>query len=308
MQSTTSQTAPLLSPGGGGQPAGPLIAQLIQTLQQLVNATNANGTIFTKITATTQLGGDLSGTPVAALVISTHLKEPLPQAQGGTGNATGSPSGAAGGDLGSTYPNPRVLETHLTAPLSEGQGGTGNTTGQPGGAASGDLGGTYPAPAVVATHLTAPLPAAQGGTGLASLAGLAALETYTFGAWTPVLLFGGVNVGMAVSTATGTFIQIGNLVVCFFSLTLTALGSSTGSATISGLPFESNADVANAGAGGVCAAYANLASLAHVPLIQVGPSASVAGLFQAGAAAATALTNANFTSTSVLSGSFSYRI
>lgn len=81
------------------------------------------------------------------------------------------PNGPAGGDLGSTYPNPQVVATHLASPLPTAQGGTGNSSGTavPSGAAGGDLGSTYPNPTVVATHLASPLPVAQGGTGDATL-------------------------------------------------------------------------------------------------------------------------------------------
>jgi len=50
--------------------------------------------------------GDLSGTYPNCQVTASHLAAPLPTAQGGSGNATGAPSGAAGGDLAGTYPNP----------------------------------------------------------------------------------------------------------------------------------------------------------------------------------------------------------
>lgn len=292
-----------------GVPGGPTFAQLLQILSELVNATNANGTVLTSATIVGQkLGGDLSGTPQAALVIHTHLAAPLPPEQGGTGNALGQPSGAAEGDLGGSYPSPTVIATHLTAPLPEAQGGTGNATGSPSGAATGDLSGSYPDPEVIATHLAAPLPQAQGGTGVTSLAGTAALQLYAIGSWTPVLLLGGANVAMTFSTQAGTYIRVGSLVTCFFSLTLTAKGSSTGAATISGLPFPSNADVANAGAGGTCPSYSAMASLTGVPLIQIGPAVSAATLAEAGAAAPTALTDSNVTGTTTISGSFSYRI
>ena len=44
--------------------------------------------------------GDIGGTTSAPTVVSTHLTAALPTAQGGTGNATGQPSGTAGGGSG----------------------------------------------------------------------------------------------------------------------------------------------------------------------------------------------------------------
>jgi hypothetical protein len=55
--------------------------------------------------------------------------------------------------------------------------------------------------------------------------------------WTPALKFGGGSTGLTYSTQSGSYILLGSLVIVFGRLTLTALGSSTGSATITGLPF-----------------------------------------------------------------------
>jgi hypothetical protein len=75
------------------------------------------------------------------------------------------------------------------------------------------------------TGVTGVLPPANGGVGTTNMAGT----------WTPQLNFGGAHVGMTTSSAVGTFTRIGNLVHVTAAITLTAKGSSTGSATITGL-------------------------------------------------------------------------
>lgn len=58
--------------------------------------------------------------------------------------------------------------------------------------------------------------------------------------WTPVLNFGGGTIGITYSTQSGTYVQIGKLIVAEFIITLTSKGSSTGGATITGLPTAAN--------------------------------------------------------------------
>ena len=92
---------------------------------------------------------------------------------------------------------------------------------------------------------------AGGGTGVTTLTGLAlgsgtsafTAVTYTaITSFTPVLAFGGASVGITYSTQTGLYQQIGNIVFIKINITLTSKGSSTGSATITGLPVTSRAD------------------------------------------------------------------
>lgn len=61
------------------------------------------------------------------------------------------------------------------------------------------------------------------------------------GSWTPDLTFGNNNVGISYSSREGTWVKIGDMVYVRGSITLTAKGSSTGSARIRFLPHTANA-------------------------------------------------------------------
>lgn len=64
------------------------------------------------------------------------------------------------------------------------------------------------------------------------------LDYYKEDVWTPSLTFGGTDVGMTYAVRTGRFIRIGKLAWVRAEITLTAKGSSVGSATVAGLPFS----------------------------------------------------------------------
>ena len=64
------------------------------------------------------------------------------------------------------------------------------------------------------------------------------LDDYEEGTFTPNLAFGGGSSGMTYSIQTGSYIKIGRLVFVSINIQLTALGSSTGSSTITNLPFS----------------------------------------------------------------------
>jgi len=59
----------------------------------------------------------------------------------------------------------------------------------------------------------------------------------TTGAWTPVVAFGGASVGVTYAIQVGRYVRTGNLVMATCHVQLTSNGSSTGSFTITGLPF-----------------------------------------------------------------------
>jgi len=63
------------------------------------------------------------------------------------------------------------------------------------------------------------------------------LDDYEEGVFTPTLRFGGNSVGMTYSLQTGFYTKVGRLVTFSIELGLSAKGSSTGTATLGGLPF-----------------------------------------------------------------------
>lgn len=117
------------------------------------------------------------------------------------------------------------------------------------------------------------------------------LDDYEEGSWTAQLAFGGASVGMT-GTFTGTYVKIGRLVACVAVVALTAKGSSTGAATITGLPF-SVATIASTPA--YLAAHGNMAGLTSQPFGSA--TTTTISLFDSSATAATALDDTNFTDT-----------
>ena len=68
-------------------------------------------------------------------------------------------------------------------------------------------------------------------------AGANTFDDYEEGTFTPGITFGGGNTGMTFSTQSGTYTKIGNRVAITLRISLSAKGSSTGAALITGLPF-----------------------------------------------------------------------
>lgn len=125
--------------------------------------------------------------------------------------------------------------------------------------------------------------------------------------WTPALQFGGAAVDMTYGTQVGRYQLDGNVVTCSFTIILTEKGSSTGSATIAGLPLTSKGGIGAAG-GNTVPYNLNMDSIAGAILIQVKSNNTVLNVWQQGATGIAALTDANFTDTSAFYGTFQYLI
>jgi hypothetical protein len=94
------------------------------------------------------------------------------------------------------------------------------------------------------------LPTTNGTAGQALLSDGGAGTGYTFGSvatqgaqttWTPGIAFGGGTTGITYTTQTGQYSQVGNVVYFQCNIVLSNKGSSTGVATITGLPVTTSA-------------------------------------------------------------------
>jgi hypothetical protein len=123
------------------------------------------------------------------------------------------------------------------------------------------------------------------------------------GNWSPDLRFGGGATGMA-GTQTGKYVRMGNLVYVWCEIILTAKGSSTGGSVIQGLPFT----VGNSQWTPLQVLfYSGGASLASPTGFANAGTANLE-LAQQGAAGINSFSDANFTNTSRLWVSCTYRI
>jgi len=72
-----------------------------------------------------------------------------------------------------------------------------------------------------------------------------ALDDYDEGTWTPGLTFGGSAAGIGYVIANGAYTKIGRQVTCMFDLRLSNNGSGSGSALLTGLPFNAGNHLGN---------------------------------------------------------------
>ena len=128
------------------------------------------------------------------------------------------------------------------------------------------------------------------------------LDDYEEGTFTPTVKFGGASTGITYSLQSGIYTKIGRLVVCEWRVALSSKGSSTGSATLEGLPFTSlNISTQSKGA----LDWASMTSSLYSGFGSVNPNSTNCNLFAQTAAAtgSSALTDTQFgNSTQIMSG------
>jgi hypothetical protein len=126
------------------------------------------------------------------------------------------------------------------------------------------------------------------------------LDDYQEGMWSPILQFGGGSTGITYATQTGRYTKIGNRVFLTAQIMLSAKGSPTGNATITGLPFNQVSSTPTMHGSMVVTHYFNLASITGYLTGFIGSGESTATLRLGGATGTTDLTDTNFTNTSQL--------
>lgn len=131
------------------------------------------------------------------------------------------------------------------------------------------------------------------------------LDVLGYNNWTtsvvlPGISFGGASAGITYGTQQAQWRISGSTLIYQYRIALTAVGTSTGAAAVTGLPFVPNSAFAPAGGGAV--PYATgMASLTGG--IVASPAASgVLNLYQYNSSGIGTVVNTNFTSSSVLQG------
>ena len=131
------------------------------------------------------------------------------------------------------------------------------------------------------------------------------LDDYEEGTWTVGIAFGGGSTGVTYSGQQGTYTKVGRQVTCVGVFALTSKGSSTGSATITGLPFTVAANEPNYG--GVAFGYnyqVSFADMLYGRTIAGGTTIALTETTNAGVD--TNITDADFTNASVLRFTLTY--
>lgn len=153
---------------------------------------------------------------------------------------------------------------------------------------------------VGATTFSAVIAASAGATfGNIASPSSTTLDYYSEGTFTPVLAFGGASVGITYTIQTGRYTRIGRFVQYEIRIVLSSKGSSTGSATITGLPFT-------AGSRAYAAAYVDaMASGVLYPAAEIDTTTCFLAKVTTGAIASISNTDFTNTTTFEFTGSFS---
>ena len=108
--------------------------------------------------------------------------------------------------------------------------------------------------------------------------------------WTPRLQFGGSSTGMSYSGVGGSLSIFNGIATIYAAFGLTNAGTSTGVATLSGLPITIN----SAAGGGQPFIYGSMIGLTGPIIASINLGSSAIGFFEANSSGLAPITNANF--------------
>jgi len=132
------------------------------------------------------------------------------------------------------------------------------------------------------------------------------LDDYEEGTWTPTISFGGASVDVEYDLQVGTYTKIGDLVTASCYMDLADKGTSTGAAVLAGLPVASRSLTGNLAAAAL--RLSNI-SFADTPMGYNMSNTTQINLQEStNAGTTTNLTEANFSDTSQIMMSVSYRV
>jgi hypothetical protein len=134
-----------------------------------------------------------------------------------------------------------------------------------------------------------------------------ATDCTTSGTWVPALKFGGNAVGLACSSCTGTYTVAGKQVMFQFQVQLSAKGTSTGAATVTGLPTPASVPVSPAGMV-TCGYYSSMSGMPNSLVGYVQAGGVVINLELGSATVMNPPADTNFTAASFISCGGSYPI
>lgn len=130
--------------------------------------------------------------------------------------------------------------------------------------------------------------------------------SYLSGGWVPSVQFGGGSTGLVVA-ATGNFSVVGSYVEGDYEVSISNKGSSSGTITISGLPYlADNVNAANSG-GGPVNSYSGFTALPGVPWMYVDTS-NVLHMVYGTTTGFVSLGSSVLTNTAAFRGTFKYKI
>lgn len=122
---------------------------------------------------------------------------------------------------------------------------------------------------------------------------------YTNSTWTPVLQFGGASVGITYITQVASYVRVGNQIFVCINIVLNSKGSSTGNASITGLPVACSGTNVEYVLNGFYVGMSSFPGTTVIPMGRIFPSSSAVDVWAylgPSAGTITQLTDANFSS------------